>query len=431
MAPIFSTLLLLLGVFTCLAAAQDLHPSGAGGPSKRWVSIFATMPQLCEPANLPPAPFNDSGSKFYNATLRQTFKVTQTASKLRLQISNAFGGSSLPITAASIAFPANGSAGTSAIDTKSLKTLSFSGQPGYEVPNGALVLSDTIDFPVKAESIVTVSLYFARGQPSESITAHPGSRTTSYITFGNQISTADFVNSSSNTVTRTDHWYFVSGLEAEASVPGASALAIVGDSITDGRGSTTNQNNRWPDILVSRMQKDPATRNIAVLNQAAGGNRILQDGLGPNALGRIDRDVLAQPGVKYAIIFEGVNDIGTAATDAATQQATGTRVIAAYDQMITRLQRFGIKVFGATITPFTGPGQVYGDPEREKTRQRVNKWIRESGRFDGVVDFDQVVRDPNAQDQLDVRYDVGDHLHLNPAGYVAMGEAVDLRLFRP
>lgn len=194
--------------------------------------------------------------------------------------------------------------------------------------------------------------------------------------------------------------------------------------------STTNQNNRWPDILVSRLQKDPATRNIAVINEAAGGNRILADGLGPNALGRIDRDVISQPGVKYAIIFEGVNDIGTTSTDSASQTAIGTRIIAAYDQMITRLQRFGIKVIGATITPFTGPGQTYGDPEREKTRQRVNKWIRESGRFDGLVDFDKTVRNQTQQDQLDARYDVGDHLHLNPAGYVAMGNAVDLALFK-
>lgn len=154
--------------------------------------------------------------------------MTQTASRLRLQISNAFGGASLPITAASIAFPANGSAGTSAIDSASLRTLSFSGQPGYDVPNGALVLSDTFDFPVKAEQIVTVSLYFAKGQASESITAHPGSRTSSYISFGNQISAADFVNS-----TEAVHWYFVTAIEAESS---GTAIAVVGDSISDGRG---------------------------------------------------------------------------------------------------------------------------------------------------------------------------------------------------
>ncbi|KAJ1323537.1 GDSL-type esterase/lipase family protein [Microdochium nivale] len=427
MASLYSALLFLLGVFSCLASAHDAR---AVTTRKPWLSIWASMPQLCEPANLPPAPFNESGVKFRNATLRQTFKVTQTASKLRLQISNAFGGNSLPITAASIAFPANGSAGISAINAASVKTLTFSGQPGYEVPNGALVLSDLIDFPVTAETVVTVSLYLANGQRSELITAHPGSRTTSFIAQGNQVSAADFTASSGNTVTRTDHWYFVSAIEAEGSSQASAALAIVGDSITDGRGSTTNENNRWPDVLVARLQKDPATREISVLNQAAGGNRILADGLGPNALGRIDRDVLAQPGVRYAIIFEGVNDIGTAPTDAAAQQAVGTRVIAAYDQMITRLQRFGIKVFGATITPFTGPGQAYGDPEREKTRQRLNKWIRESGRFDGLIDFDKTVRDPSAPEKLNPLYDVNDHLHLNPAGYKAMGEAVDLALFR-
>lgn len=365
---------------------------------------------------------------FRNATIRQTVKVTLAASTVRLQISNAFGGSDLPITAATIALPANGSAGTSAIDSTTLRPLTFSGgNPGFTIPNGALALTDPLtDFPVKAGTIVTVSLYLQEGQTTNAITSHPGSRTTSYFTPGNAVEAAD-VAADPATLT-AEHWYFLSGIEAYLPAR-TSALAIVGDSITDGRGSTTNNNDRWPDVLSAQMQRDPATRDIAVLNQAAGGNRVLQDGLGPNALGRVGRDVLAQPGVRYVMVFEGVNDIGTAATDAATQKALGDRLLAAYEQMITRLHGFGLPVFGATITPFSGPDQVYGDPERERTRQRVNAWIRDSGRFDAVVDFDALVRNETSPDRLSSDYDVGDHLHLNPAGYRAMGRAVDLTLF--
>lgn len=371
---------------------------------------------------------NGTGVVFRNATIRQTVKVTLAASTVRLQISNAFGGSDLPITAATIALPANGSAGTSAIDSTTLRPLTFSGgNPGFTIPNGALALTDPLtDFPVKAGTIVTVSLYLREGQTTNAITSHPGSRTTSYFAPGNAVEAADVA--ADPATLKADHWYFLSAIEAY--LPDrTSALAIVGDSITDGRGSTTNNNDRWPDVLSAKMQRDPATRNIAVLNQAAGGNRVLQDGLGPNALGRIGRDVLAQPGVRYVMVFEGVNDIGTAASDEATQKALGDRLLAAYGQMIMRLHGFGLPVFGATITPFSGPGQAYGTPERERTRQRVNAWIRDSGRFDAVVDFDAVVRNATQPDRLRSDYDVGDYLHLNPAGYRAMGQAIDLALF--
>jgi len=199
-------------------------------------------------------------------------------------------------------------------------------------------------------------------------------------------------------------------------------------TITAG-GSTTNGNNRWPDQLVARMQASVSTSNIAVLNQAAGGNRILNDGLGPSALSRLERDVIAQPGVRYALIYEGVNDLGTSPTDAASLAKVGDRLLSAYDQMVTRLHRAGIAAFGATITPMSGPGQTYSDPGREAQRQRVNEWIRTSGRFDAIVDFDLAVRDPRNVTQLSPTYDVGDYLHLNPEGYRTMAAAVDLSLF--
>lgn len=200
---------------------------------------------------------------------------------------------------------------------------------------------------------------------------------------------------------------------------------------------TTNANppngSSWPDLLLARMQSNSIT-NIAVVNQAAGGNCVLKDGLGPNALGRIDRDILAQSGVRYAMIFEGVNDIGTTENTTAAQNDIGNRLIAAYQQMITRVHSFGIPIFAATITPFSAPGynttvQPYSDAVREGTRQRVNTWIRSSGKFDAVVDFDKILSDPTAPSQLNPKFNSGDYLHPNVAGYQVIANAFPLRVF--
>ncbi|TDZ27213.1 hypothetical protein C8035_v012017 [Colletotrichum spinosum] len=403
----------------------NAHPRHAARDESEWVTVWGAMPQLTEPANLPPAPFNETGRVFDDATLRQTVKVSLPTSTLRLQISNVFGISDLPITAVTIARAANNTAGTSAIDPSSLQIVTFSGAGDFVVPNGAVVFSDPIDLAVAGESIVSISIYLATGQTTNSITSHPGSRTTSFLAKGNRVADAGFAGNA----TRTDHWYLISALEARLPQGSGRAVVVVGDSISDGRGSTTNANNRWPDALLARLRGNAATAGVAVVNEAAGGNRVLADGLGPNALGRIDRDVLTHTGVRYAVIFIGVNDIGTADTAAAAQEIVGARLVAAYRQMAARLQRFGIAVFGATITPFSGDGQAYADPERERTRQRVNEWIRAFAGFDAVVDFDEIVRDPAAPERLRAEFDTGDHLHLNPAGYEAMAAGVDLGIF--
>jgi len=188
---------------------------------------------------------------------------------------------------------------------------------------------------------------------------------------------------------------------------------------------------RWPDRLLAKMQGNTSTANIAVLNQAAGGNRILADGLGPNALGRIDRDVLSHSGVAYAMIFEGVNDIGVADTSVATQQSIGTTLIEAFEQIATRVHALGIPMFAATITPFCGNSSIqpYSDLEREKTRQRVNTWIRSSGTFDAVIDFDAILRDPKNASQLNPLYNSGDYLHPNVAGYQLLADQFPLDIF--
>ncbi|KIO27998.1 hypothetical protein M407DRAFT_14808 [Tulasnella calospora MUT 4182] len=385
------------------------------------------MPQLTETSNLPPSPFTQTASVFKNSTIRQTIHTSIGAQQIRIRLSNAFGTTDLPITAATVALTYNNTAGSPAIIPQTLQKLTFSGDSSIIVPNGALAVSDPINFVIKPQQMITISLYLADGQTTNSITSHPGSRTTSYFSFGNYVNAANMTDPST---LNAAHWYLLSAVEAWSPLT-SRALAIVGDSITDGRGSTTNKNNRWPDLVLAKMQKSVLTSNIAVLNQAAGGNRILADGLGPNAIGRIDRDVLAQSGVKYAMIFEGVNDIGTADTTAAAQQVVGDRVIQAFKQIAARVHALGIPIFAATITPFSGNStiQPYSNPQREVTRSRVNNWIRTSGVFDAVVDFDKILRDPSNPTQLNPAYDSGDFLHPNPAGYQAIADAFPLSLF--
>ncbi|OBT97814.1 hypothetical protein VE01_05058 [Pseudogymnoascus verrucosus] len=387
----------------------------------KWVDTWTSMPQLVEPGNLPPSPFTSQGAVFNNATLRQTLHVSIGADRIRLQISNTFGGSDLPITEAAIALPTGGEAGVGNIEPSPIAGLTFNGATSVTIPKGEVAYSDPIDFSVAAESMLTLTLYLAAGQTRNSITGHPGSRTTSWMQEGNQIDATSITGSS------VAHWYFVSGVEVW--VPASlSSFIILGDSITDGRGSDDNKNNRWPDLLLARMQTSQLTA-IGVDNQAAGGNRVLQDGLGPSLISRYKRDAIGQEGVKYIMIFEGVNDIGTAGTDQNTQTRLGDNLISAFTQIANDARAAGILIFAATITPFSGPGQSYSDPTREKTRQRVNSWFISSGLFDAVVDFDAVVRDPATPSQLAPEYNSGDYLHPNVAGYQAIADAFPLDIF--
>jgi lysophospholipase L1-like esterase len=405
------------------AAAADAK-SGTGA-IPHWVNTWVSMPQLTEPHNMPPAPFTQDGLVLADATLRQTVRITVGGKHVRLRFSNAFGGADLPITAVRLALTAGGQAGVAGIQPGTSRWVTFSGRDSVVVPMGAQIVSDPIGIDLPPRTIVTVTMYLAQGQASNSITSHPGSRTTSHLVAGNHVDDTDLPGS-----TRTDHWYFLSGIEVWS--PAATrAAAILGDSLTDGRGSTTNGNDRWPDQLLDRLHADARTADVAILNQAAGGNRVLRDGLGPNGLARLDRDVLAQSGVSWLIVFEGVNDIGTAEATAAAQQAIATDLITAFDQIILRAHAHGIRVYGATLLPFGG-NEGYDDPGglREEARQRVNRWIRTSGRFDAVLDFDKAVRDPQDPSRLRTEFDVGDHLHLNPTGYGALADAVPAALLR-
>jgi lysophospholipase L1-like esterase len=400
--------LLGLGGAAAVSAATVHH--GRPRPTRAWLHTWVSMPQLTEPGNLPPAPFTGDGVVLADTTLRQTVQTSIAGSSVRLRFSNAFGGAVLPITGVTVALPLGGRAGVSAIEPGSARPVTFSGRTSVSVPVGAQVVSDPVDLDLPALTNLTVTAYLATGQASTAITSHPGSRTTSHLLRGDHRGDDDLPGA-----TPVDHWYFLSGVEVRTT---GTATVILGDSLTDGRGSTTNGNDRWPDVLKARL------RDVAVLNQAAGGNRVLQDGLGPNVLARLDRDVLALGGADRLIVFEGVNDIGTG--------AAGEDLIAAYDQIVTRAHARSFEVYGATITPFGG-NTGYDDPEgvREGIRRTVNDWIRRSRRFDAVLDFDAAVRDPAAPRNLLPAYDTGDHLHLNPAGYRAIAAAVPDRLFRP
>jgi lysophospholipase L1-like esterase len=231
---------------------------------------------------------------------------------------------------------------------------------------------------------------------------------------------------------QVDHWYQVSEIDVQAA-NGAKAVVALGDSITDGRGSTTNGNDRWTDVLARRLQSSPSTRNIGVSNQGIGGNHLLRDGLGPNALARLDRDVLSPANVRWVIVLEGVNDLGDLRRNgevSPTKHAEMVQqVIASYQQIVARAHSHGLLVYGATITPFADSAYYYLDPMNEEDRQAVNQWIRASGHFDAVIDFDATLRDPQRLDHLLPAYNSGDHLHPSPAGYRAMGDAVQLDLF--
>jgi lysophospholipase L1-like esterase len=385
------------------------------------------MPQLCEPDNLPPPPFVTPTHLFPNTTIRQTVKVTLSAETIRLRISNAFGGTDLVITSVSLATPSPSRtlAGSPSIDSTTSQRVTFGGRDEIRIPVGALIVSDAVEHGVNAGESVTVTMYLKGGQEGSMVTSHPGSRTTSWLAHGDRVDAATLAD------TPIDHWYYISAMEGLLPVD-RCAFVIIGDSITDGRGSTTNGSDRWPDLVSSRLHQ-AGVKHIAVINQGAGGNRVLTDGLGPNAWSRITRDVLSHSGVKYAMIFEGVNDIGTADNTIEAQDEIYDRLVAGYQQMSIQIRAGGIYVFGATIPPFSSPSsstvQPYSSVLRDWTRRRINRWIAEESGYDYVVDFANALADPQKDERLLKEYDSGDYLHPSPAGYRKMAETFDVEVF--
>lgn len=372
-----------------------------------WVGSWTTSQQLTESTNIPP---NPPGLK--DNTLRQIFQVSIGGSRIRLKFSNEFSSSAVTLKTVHCAK----SVATHTIDATTDRAVTFNGLASVTIAAKGAVWSDPIDFVLAPLSKVAVSVYFGSDASSTNVTGHPGSRTASYIQTGDASAAASLTSPTS-----VEHWYILAGLDAEADTATRS-IAIIGDSITDGRGSTTNSNNRWPDDLAKRLQADAATTKVGVLNAGIGGNAVLSGGLGPTATARFDRDVIGQSGVKWAIVFEGVNDIGYASST-----TLSTNLIAAYTQLVTKAHAAGLLAYGATITPF-GANSYY-TVDHETVRQAVNTWIRTPGSFDAVIDFDAAVKDPANAINLLSTYS-SDGLHLTPAGYQKMADSVDLKLFQ-
>jgi len=403
--------------FLALAFAAALTAdTGVAFAQPHWVGTWSTPQQVPEPNNALPAHSLD------NATLRQLVRISIGGSVIRIRVSNAFGTSPLRIDSVHVARAIT--PGSSRIDPASDRTVIYSGQRDIVIPAGAEYLSDPIPMQLAPLTTLAVSMHFPEQPAGE--TGHPGSRATSYILSGDHVADAELTGA-----TTVEHWYFLTEVDAEQ--PSRSnAVAVVGDSITDGHGVPTDSNKRWTDVLAQRLVA--AHRDVGVLNLGIGGNRILLDGLGPNAVARFDRDVIDRPGVKYLIVLEGVNDLGTSTREhpisAADHQALVQHIIAGFAQMIARAHNHGIKVFGATIMPYAGSGYYHPDTANEADRQAINAWIRTPGHFDAVVDFDKLVRDPKRPAYLRPDYDLGDGLHPSVKGYQAMGNAVPLSLFR-
>ena len=407
----FAALPALIGLLFTLICFTFSNPELTGMPNsdKEWVGTWSTAPQLVEPHNMPPEP------GLSNNSLRQVVRVSLGGDSLRVRFSNEFGSSPVTMDAVHIAV----SAGSGAIDPNTHQALRFDGEPVVTIEPGAVIMSDPFRFVLEPRSDVAITIHF--GDTSPDVTGHPGSRTTSYLLTGNKVSAVDFSDA-----VQTDHWYIINGIDVVAS-ESAAAVVVLGNSITDGRGSGTNKQNRWTDELARRLQESHDTRNVAVLNMGIGGNCVLRNCLGPAALSRFERDVIGQARVHWLIIFEGINDIGQAqGTEGSALVAAS--LITAYEQMIDSAHARGIRVYGATLLPFGD--SFYDSPDHESARNKVNAWIRSSGRFDAVIDLDAALRDPENPLHLLPAADTGDHLHPNETGHRMMAEAVDLMLFK-
>ena len=358
-----------------------------------------------------------------DTTVRQVVRLTLGGQTVRVRFTNRFGTTPLRITGAHVAIAAGPAA--AAIDGASDRALTFGGNTGVEVPAGADFWSDPVAIPVRPLSDLAISTRFAA--LPEQQTGHPGARTRSWVGAGDRLADASFADAAP-----VERWFQIAAVEVRAA-PAARAIVALGDSITDGYGVTGGQHLRWTDGLARRLSAARATQGVAVLNHGIGGNCLLAECSGPNALARFDNDVASQPGARYVIVLEGVNDLGRLGRErpasADERRAHVRQMIAGYAQIVARARALKLTVIGGTITPFVGNDYYHPDAAGEVARQAINAWIRTPGNFDAVIDFDAVVRDPARPDRMLPAYDSGDHLHPSMAGYRAMADAVPLILF--
>ncbi len=409
----------------CVAALSGQSLTRAGANGGYWVGAWeaADYAPLSFVPVLPDPPVADK-------TIRMIIRSAIGGPRLRVRFSNEFGEKPLRIGAAHIAIAAKGSS----VQPNTDRVLTFDGHTTVTIPPGAPLLSDPIELPVAALSEVAISIYF----PSETSlsTVHRGAQRDSYVAGpGDMTAATDLSNSDVKKA-----WYFLSGLEVLTDR--ASTVVAFGDSITEGSNNEPLAYADYPDQLAERLAGSPTHSPVAIVNGGIAGNRILHDGAGISALARFDKDVLSLPGVSSIIVLEGINDIGFPRARLnelkipnpppnrfVSEKVSAEEIAQGLQQVISRAHEHGMRVFGATLMPFEGT--IAYDSEGEALRQSVNQWIRTAKKFDGVFDFDALVRDPDRPTHLRKAYDSGDHIHPNAAGYKAMADSISLAKLAP
>ena len=404
-----------------LALALNTPPAHAADPAPAWLASWTASPQavwdagFLFPSNVP--------AVLHGHTVRQVARISVGGPRVRIVLSNAYGKVPLHVGAATVAL----ADGASAIRPGSLRTLTFAGQPAATAAPGAPLVSDPVDLSAPDLARLTVSVHLPQSSPVS--TFHWDGRETAWIAPGEQTRAAR-IDAAQAGVQTTTARLLLSAIEVEAT-PAAQAVAILGDSITDGASASLGMDARWPDVLARRL----APQGVAVLNAGISGGRLLSDGMGEKALARFGRDVLDQPGVRAVIVLIGINDISWPGTAFApwVHRPTLEELTNGYAQLVAQARRRGVRVIGATLTPFAGalpgtPLDDYYQPEKDALRQQLNAWIRASGTFDAVLDFDAWARDPAHPQRLLPAYDSGDHLHPGDAGNRALAEKIDLSL---
>ncbi|GGE19453.1 hypothetical protein GCM10011390_43350 [Aureimonas endophytica] len=395
-----------------LAAWMVLALAVPGGAQEapRWTASWGASPVF------------PVGQEIGGSTIRQYLRLSAGGSRIRIRFTNETGTTPLVIGAAGIGRPGNAPA---SIDAGSVRPLTFGGATSATVPPGAPMLSDPVDLAAEPLSRLAVSIFVPRATGPSVV--HPDGVDTAYLVQGDKVGETTLPDAKTSL-----QRFYLSGVEV-ANDNAPPAIVAFGDSITDGYHSTVDAARRWPDRLAERLAASGGA--LGVVNAGISGNRVLhdrpEDMFGPSALARFDRDVLAQPGARWLIVMEGINDIGhSTQAGLAEQTVTADEIIAGHKQLIARAKAHGLKVYGATLTPFEGtvfPG--YFTPEGEAKRQAVNEWIRKGGAYDAVLDFDATLRDPANPARMKADFDEGDHLHPNDAGYKAMADSIDLQLF--
>jgi lysophospholipase L1-like esterase len=398
------------------AASQPRHAvrhTADQGVNSTWVTTWGASPQTAIPGS-------PDATGFKNQTIRNIVFSSVSGNVVRVRFTNTFGTRPLPIGAASIAV-----AGSGASTSGSTVPLTFGGQPGIQIPIGAEALSDPVSLAVPALEDLTVSVYLPT--PTGSATLHALGRQHTYVASGDH--TGDSTSGAYSLLDQS--WYFIDSVDVVAPPQVNGTLVAFGDSITDGFNSTVDANRRWPNDLARRLDRHTGTLSVA--DEGISGDRVLTSDLccGQNALARFDRDVVDRAGAKEVILLMGINDFGFSQLPsnpviAPTTNVSAAQVIAGYQQIIAQAHAVGLKIFGATLTPFKGAG--YYSARGEAKREAVNQWIRTSGAFDGVIDFDAVVRDPSDPLMINPPFDSGDHLHPNDAGYQAMADSISLAM---